>query len=103
MACDLISMLKMHWEEPGNVRQFRQIFSMPERLICIISGKMTKAQAIMLHRVLFGSVERFLGILNRTLCREIPLWLSPIQVRIITVNDDFNGKLKNLPKTKNTR
>ncbi len=42
---------------------------------------------VMLHRALFGSVERFLGILIEHFVGKFPLWLSPFQVRVITVAD----------------
>lgn len=42
---------------------------------------------VMLHRALFGSIERFLGILIEHFVGKFPLWISPLQVRIITVAD----------------
>ena len=41
----------------------------------------------MIHRAIFGSIERFFGNSDRTFCRQISLWLSPLQVRILTVAD----------------
>jgi len=42
---------------------------------------------VMLHRALFGSIERFLGILIEHFAGKFPLWISPLQVRVITVAD----------------
>ncbi len=44
----------------------------------------------MLHRVIYGSLERFLGILIEHYAGKFPLWLSPEQVRILTIADRFN-------------
>jgi threonyl-tRNA synthetase len=42
---------------------------------------------VMVHRAIFGSVERFFGILIEHFVGKFPLWLSPLQVRVITVAD----------------
>lgn len=47
----------------------------------------TKKRPVMIHRAIFGSIERFLGILIEHYVGKFPLWLSPSQVRIITVAD----------------
>ncbi|MBW2973606.1 threonine--tRNA ligase [Candidatus Woesearchaeota archaeon] len=47
-------------------------------------------QPIMLHRTIYGSLERFIGILIEHYAGKLPLWLSPVQVRILTVADRFN-------------
>ena len=44
----------------------------------------------MLHRAIFGSIERFFGILIEHFAGKLPLWLSPLQIRIITVADRHN-------------
>lgn len=43
---------------------------------------------IMLHRVVYGAVERFIGILIEHLNGKLPLWLSPVQVKVLTITDD---------------
>lgn len=50
----------------------------------------TKVRPIMLHRAIFGSIERFFGILIEHFHAKFPLWLSPLQVRILTVADRHN-------------
>ena len=47
----------------------------------------SRKRPVMLHRAIFGSVERFLGILIEHFSGKFPLWLSPLQVRILTVAD----------------
>ncbi len=46
--------------------------------------------AVMLHRTVLGSIERFMGILIEHFAGKFPLWLSPVQIRILTVADRFN-------------
>ncbi len=53
------------------------------------SDGLTK-RPVMIHRALFGSVERFFGILIEHFVGKFPLWLSPVQVRILTVADRHN-------------
>jgi len=43
-----------------------------------------------LHRVVYGAVERFIGIMTEHLNGKFPLWLSPVQVQVVTINDDCN-------------
>jgi threonyl-tRNA synthetase len=47
----------------------------------------SRKRPIMLHRAIFGSIERFFGILIEHFAGKFPLWLSPLQIRIITVAD----------------
>ncbi len=47
----------------------------------------TRKRPVMIHRALFGSIERFMGILIEHYAGKFPLWLSPLQVRILTVAD----------------
>lgn len=43
----------------------------------------------MIHRVVFGSIERFIGILIEHFAGKFPLWLAPVQVRVLPVSDKF--------------
>ena len=49
-----------------------------------------KHQPIMIHRVAFGSIERFIGILTEHYAGKFPLWLSPVQVKIMPIADRHN-------------
>ena len=44
---------------------------------------------IVIHRVIFGSIERFIGILIEHFAGKFPTWLSPIQVKILPISDKF--------------
>ncbi|TKJ17673.1 threonine--tRNA ligase [Candidatus Woesearchaeota archaeon B3_Woes] len=67
-------------------------FSMPEKFDLTYEGKDGKSHhPVMVHRAIYGSLERFLGILIEHYGGNFPLWLSPIQVRILTVADRFNS------------
>ena len=66
-------------------------FNNPERFnLEFINSAGQKERPVMLHRALFGSIERFLGILIEHYAGAFPAWLSPEQVRIITVSDRHN-------------
>ena len=45
----------------------------------------------MIHRVVFGSVERFMGILIEHFEGKFPLWLSPVQVKVLPISDRYIG------------
>ncbi len=49
---------------------------------------------IMIHRVVYGSIERFIGILIEHYAGKFPLWLSPIQVKILTISEKYNEYAK---------
>ena len=61
----------------------------------------------MLHRVIFGSIERFIGILIEHFAGAFPLWLSPVQINVIPVNNEYHleyaTKIKELLKENNFR
>ena len=65
-------------------------FQMPERFDLRYMGEdgTDNHRPVMIHRAIYGSLERFMGILIENYAGKLPLWLSPEQVRIIPVNDD---------------
>lgn len=66
-------------------------FSMPERFdleYTDVDGQLKRP--VMIHRALFGSMERFIGILLEHYGGALPLWLSPVQLKIIPISDRFN-------------
>jgi threonyl-tRNA synthetase len=66
-------------------------FSMPERFELAYTGDDNEEhRPVMIHRALFGSFERFIGILIEHYGGEFPLWLAPVQAKIIPVSDQFN-------------
>ena len=48
----------------------------------------------MLHRALFGSLERFIGILIENYAGKFPFWISPLQTVVIPISDEFNDYAK---------
>ncbi len=63
-------------------------FSMPERFEVTYEGNDGKKHTpVMIHRAILGAVERFIGILIEHYAGKLPLWLNPVQVRIMTVAD----------------
>jgi threonyl-tRNA synthetase len=52
----------------------------------------------MIHRALFGSIERFFGVLTEHYAGAFPPWLAPVQVRAIPVAEAFNGYLEEVVK-----
>lgn len=48
-----------------------------------------KHRPIMIHRVIYGSIERFIGILIEHYAGKFPVWLSPVQVKVLTVSDKY--------------
>lgn len=66
-------------------------FSMPERFELTYTGSDGQDhRPVMIHRAIFGSIERFLGILLEHYAGKLPFWLSPEQIRIIPVADAHN-------------
>ncbi|MFA5019891.1 MAG: threonine--tRNA ligase [Candidatus Pacearchaeota archaeon] len=66
-------------------------FAMPERFELEYNDKDNKIKTpIMLHRVIYGSLERFIGILLEHTNGALPTWLSPIQIRVINFTDRNN-------------
>ncbi len=64
--------------------------SLPERFnLSYIDKNNEKRRPIMIHRVIYGSIERFLGILIEHFAGKFPLWMAPIQIEILPINDDF--------------
>lgn len=63
-------------------------FQMPERFdLTYIGEDGEKHRPVMLHRVIFGSIERFIGILIEHYAGAFPTWLSPVQVKVMTITD----------------
>jgi threonyl-tRNA synthetase len=74
-------------------------FSLPERFELEFTDKDNKQKRpIMLHRVIYGSLERFIGILLEHTNGALPLWLSPKQVRIISFTDRNDKAVESVAK-----
>ena len=70
--------------------------NLPERFdLTYIDSDGSKKRPVMLHRVIYGSIERFIGILIEHYAGAFPLWLSPVQVNIIPVNNEYHLEYSN--------
>lgn len=64
---------------------------MPQRFdIDYVGSDGEKHRPVMIHRVIFGSIERFIGILTEHFAGKFPLWLAPVQVKLLTVTEKFS-------------
>jgi len=78
-------------------------FQLPERFdLHYIGSDGEKHRPVMIHRVVFGSIERFIGILTEHFAGAFPTWLSPIQAKVLPISEKYNNygeeivnKLKN--------
>lgn len=70
--------------------------NLPERFdLTYIDSDGSKKRPVMLHRVIYGSIERFIGILIEHYGGAFPLWLSPVQINIIPVNNEYHLEYAN--------
>ncbi|WP_273327605.1 threonine--tRNA ligase [Vallitalea guaymasensis] len=66
-------------------------FQLPERFELEYTGKDgEKHRPVMIHRVVFGSIERFIGILIEHFAGAFPAWLAPVQVKVLPISDKYN-------------
>jgi len=71
--------------------------NLPERLgASYVDKDGSKKIPVMLHRALFGSLERFIGILIENYAGKLPFWISPLQAVVIPVSDDFDNYAKEI-------
>ncbi len=69
--------------------------NLSERFDLTYEGKDGKKhRPVMIHRVIYGALERFLGILIEHYAGKFPLWINPVQVKILTIADRFNDYAK---------
>ena len=75
-------------------------FQMPERFdLTYIGEDGEKHRPVMLHRVIFGSIERFIGILIEHFAGAFPTWLAPVQVKILPISEkhlEYAKKVRDL-------
>ena len=65
--------------------------NLPERFdLTYVDKDGSKKRPVMLHRVIYGSIERFIGILIEHYAGAFPLWLSPVQINVIPVNNEYH-------------
>eukprot|EP00195_Chlamydomonas_chlamydogama_P015299 CAMPEP_0202893366 /NCGR_PEP_ID=MMETSP1392-20130828/2946_1 /ASSEMBLY_ACC=CAM_ASM_000868 /TAXON_ID=225041 /ORGANISM="Chlamydomonas chlamydogama, Strain SAG 11-48b" /LENGTH=674 /DNA_ID=CAMNT_0049577671 /DNA_START=104 /DNA_END=2128 /DNA_ORIENTATION=- len=75
-------------------------YNLPQRFdMEYIDSQNTKQRPIMIHRAIFGSIERFFGILIENYAGAFPLWMAPTQVRLLTLNDEVAPYAKAVAET----
>ncbi|MBM5786725.1 MAG: threonine--tRNA ligase [Candidatus Fonsibacter sp.] len=72
-------------------------FNLPQRLEAFyVDQDGIKKHPVMLHRALFGSLERFIGILIENYAGKLPSWLSPVQVAVLPISENFDNYAKKI-------
>jgi len=85
--------LKRSWQ----VGTIQLDFSMPQRFGLVYTDKdNTEKTPVMIHRAVLGSFERFIGILIEHFAGNLPLWLSPEQVRVLPISEKSNDYAKSV-------
>lgn len=79
-------------------------FNLPQRFdITYVNSNSERRRPIMIHRAVLGSLERFFGVLIEHYAGDFPLWLSPIQTRVLPVTDSevcLRDNVQNFTKIK---
>ena len=92
----------MPWGAPGNAVTVQLDMSLPERFdLSYIGADNEKHRPIMIHRVVYGSIERFLGILIEHFAGKFPLWMAPTQANLLPINDDLVSYAQTISDTFN--
>jgi len=74
-------------------------FNLPDRFgLEYATSEGTKERPIMLHRAIFGSIERFFGILTENCAGSFPLWMAPVQVKLLPVTDAVQDFCKDIQR-----
>ncbi len=75
-------------------------FTLPDRFdLSFIDNEGQKQRPVMIHRVILGSIERFIGVLIEHYAGAFPLWIAPVQARILTVTEKNNEHAEALLKS----
>ncbi|AEF93909.1 threonyl-tRNA synthetase [Desulfotomaculum nigrificans CO-1-SRB] len=72
-------------------------FQMPEKFdLTYVGEDGQKHRPVMIHRVVFGSIERFIGILTEHFAGAFPVWLAPVQVKVLPITDKHHDYAREL-------
>ncbi len=72
-------------------------FNLPERFdLTYVGEDGLKHRPVMIHRVIFGSVERFIGILTEHFAGDFPLWLAPVQAIVLPISEEYLNYAKDV-------
>jgi threonyl-tRNA synthetase len=70
-------------------------FQMPEKFNLEYTGADNEKHCpVMIHRVVFGSIERFIGIITEHFAGQFPVWLAPVQVKVLPISDKYGDYAK---------
>ena len=79
-------------------------FNLPERFdLSYVDADGTEQRPIMVHRAIFGSIERFFGILIENFAGAFPAWVAPVQCRVLPVNQECEEFCSDLVKRMKTQ
>jgi threonyl-tRNA synthetase len=74
-------------------------FQLPLRFdLSYIDNKGEKAVPVIIHRTIYGSLERFIGLITEHFAGAFPLWISPVQINIVPVNNEYHLEYANMIK-----
>ena len=77
---------------------------MPQRFdLTYVGSDGEKHRPIMIHRVIFGSIERFIGILTEHFAGRFPLWLAPVQVKVMPIAEKYHPYAASIVRTRMSR
>ena len=72
---------------------------MPDRFdLAYVGQDGERHKPVMVHRAMLGSIERFIGVLTEHYAGSYPLWLAPVQARVLTVTENQNGFASDVQK-----
>jgi len=75
-------------------------FNLPERFdMQYVADNGTRQRPIMIHRAIFGSLERFFGILIENYAGDFPLWLAPVQLRLLPISNEVREYVESVAAT----
>ena len=75
-------------------------FNLPERFgLEYVAADGSRQRPIMIHRAIFGSLERFFGIMTENYAGDFPFWLAPEQIRLLPVTDEVMGYAEQTQQT----
>nr|WP_302596910.1 threonine--tRNA ligase [uncultured Cellulosilyticum sp.] len=75
-------------------------FQLPERFeLEYIGADGEKHRPVMIHRVVFGSIERFIGVITEHFAGAFPTWLAPVQVKVLPISDKHGDYAKKVAET----
>ncbi len=79
-------------------------FQIPKRFQLVYTDKDSQEKTpVVIHRVIYGSLERFMGILTEHCGGAFPIWLAPVQVKVLNINDSQNEKAQEIVKQLQTK